>query len=128
MADYNVSLPVRIAEDSTKEDLNLNSARSMNNRLVLETYQKGGLNASISNGFAFVEQKVTIKGLKVLMDVRLSDGTFVRQGSTAYIREEVLHTHAWAQKVFQCDTLPCSFIVADLSNVDFIVPPNGTAA
>jgi len=101
----------------------LESTRSMNNRLIVEAYKKEGLKSTISQGFAYIEQKVSVKGLTVLVDAKLSDGTFVPKGSIAYIREESLHTQAWAQKVLECDTLKTPFIIVDISNVEFISPP-----
>jgi hypothetical protein len=106
----------------------LTATRSMNNRLVVEAYKKGELQSTVSNGFAFISQKVTVKGLKVLMDAKLNDGTFVPKGSTAYIKEESLHTQPWAQKVLESDTLKVPFIIVDLSSVEFIAPPSDEAA
>jgi hypothetical protein len=106
----------------------LSSPRSFNNRLIVEAYQKKGLQSSISNGFAFVEQKVSVKGLQVLMDAKLADGTYIQKGSTAYIKEELLHTAQWAQKILESDTFPAPFIIVDMSNVEYIVPPSGEAA
>lgn len=134
MADYQSDMPVRIAsvDDSATIQIRevefLNSTRSMNNRLVVEAYKKEALQSSVSNGFAFIQQKVSVKGLKVLMDARLADGTFVARGSTAYIREEVLHTQPWAQKILQCDTIDVPFIIADIAQVEFISPPTEPAA
>lgn len=114
---------------SVDDGLNpLSSPRSMNNRLVVEAYKKEGLKATVSNGFAMVAQKVTVKGLSVLMDARLADGTFVPAGSTAYIREEYLHTAPWAQKTLECPMFPSNFMIVDLSNVEFIAPPGAPAA
>jgi len=105
---------------------------SMNNRLIVEAYKKEGLRATEKNGFAFVSQKLALKGLKVLVDTRLDDGTrfglYVRKGSTAYIREESLHTQAWAQKALECETLPCPFLIVDMQFVEFLSPPPDEAA
>lgn len=106
----------------------LTTPRSFNNRLIVEAYRKDGLKSHVSNGFAFIEQKVSLKGLTVLIDAKLSDGTLVPKGSTAYIKEELLHTAAWAQKILQSDTLPTQFIVVDITHVEFIAPPKGDAA
>ena len=106
----------------------LSSTRSFNNRLVVEAYQKEGLKSTVSNGFAFIQQKVSVKGLTVLMDSQLSDGTFIPKGSIAYIKEESLHTAPWAQKILESDTMKTPFIIVDITNVEYIVPPNGEAA
>lgn len=106
----------------------LNSSRSMNNRLIVEAYKKEGLKSSINNGFAMIAQKVSLKGLKVLMDAKLADGTFVPKGSTAYVKEETLHTQQWAQKALEVDTIPVPFLIIDLSYVEFVAPPTEPAA
>lgn len=108
--------------------MTLESARSFNNRLIVEAYKKEGLKSRISNGFASVEQRVAVKGLTVLMDAKLSDGTFVPRGSTAYIKEELLHTAPWAQKILESDTFQIPFIIVDMANVEYISPPNAPAA
>lgn len=104
---------------------------SINNRLILETYKKDGLQATVSKGFASVQQKVSLKGLKVLMDAQIVlHGTmqFIPAGSTAYIKEEKLHSSEWALKPLRCDTLPMEFIVVDATHVDFVAPPPGDVA
>jgi hypothetical protein len=102
-----------------KEDF-FYDARSFNNRLVVESYEKQGLQSTVSNGFAFIQQKVTVKGLKVLLDAKLTDGTLIKKGSTAYIKEEALHTQPWAQKILESDAIPVPFIIVDMSFVEFI--------
>lgn len=101
----------------------LKETRSVNNRLLLETYKKEGLRANIQNGFARLDQKVAVKGLKVLVAAKLNDGTYVPQGSTAYIREELLHTQQWAQKVLESEGVEGPFIIVDFSNVEYLSPP-----
>lgn len=104
------------------------TTRSMNNKLVLAAYKKEALRANVSNGFARPDQKVTVKGLEVLMDAKLSDGTLVPKGSLAYIREESLHTQQWAQKSYESDALPgISFIIVDSTSVEFFAPPQAIA-
>lgn len=103
----------------------INSTISLNNKLILETYKKEGLRANVQNGFAKLDQKLTVKGLKVLMDasLTLNGGTFVPAGSIAYIREESLHTQQWAQKVLESEGVSQPFIIVDASNVEFISQP-----
>lgn len=108
--------------------MTLTTPLSFNGRLIVEAYKKEGLKSHVSNGFAFIEQKVSLKGLSVLIDAKLSDGTLIPKGSTAYIKEELLHTSPWAQKILQSETLPGQFIVVDIANVEFVAPPRGDAA
>jgi len=105
----------------------LETSRSFN-KLIVEAYRKEGLKTHVSNGFASIQQKVIVKGLIVLMDAKLSDGTFVPKGSTAYIKEETLHTAPWAQKILECDFLQGQFIIADMAHVEFLSPPTAPAA
>jgi hypothetical protein len=106
----------------------LQSTRSLNNRLVIEAYKKEGLRANVQHGFARLDQKLAVKGLTILMDAKLNDGTFVPKGSKAYIREETLHTAPWAQKILESDLLGQPFMITDLANVEFIEPPTDPAA
>lgn len=106
----------------------LTSTRSMNNKLIVEAYKKEGLKATEKNGFAMITQKMSLKGLRVLVDAKLSDGTFVPRDSTAYIKEEYLHTAAWAKNPLQCDTLRDQFLIVDVAHVEFIAPPGMPAA
>jgi hypothetical protein len=103
----------------------LNSPRSLNNRLIVQAYKKEALRATERNGFAFVDQKLALKGLTVLVDAKLSDNTFVGKGSTAYVKEEVLHTQQWAQKTMECDAIEGKFLIVDLQYVELITPPTG---
>lgn len=106
---------------------------SVNNRLILEPYVKSGLKSEVRNGIATPGQRDGLKGLKVLMDVRVMDGgepRYIPKGSIAYIREEILHSHPWGSKHLTCDTHPGKYMVVDLSYVEFIetFEPSGDAA
>jgi len=102
---------------------NLRLARSLNNRLLVEVYKKGELRSKISNGFATIDQKSTLKGLRVLVEGKLGDGTIVRKDSIAYIREEALHTQQWAQKHLECELIGQPFLIVDANFIEFIDPP-----
>ena len=95
---------------------------SFNNRLILEKYVKGEIRKKITNGFASIDQKSSVKGLRVLVDAYLGN-TLIPKDSVAYIKEEVLHTAAWAQKLLESDTIDGQFLIADLTHVEFIIPP-----
>jgi len=121
---------MKLVIDGVSQDdglFHLTSTRSMNNKLVLAAYKKEALRANVSNGFARPDQKVTVKGLEVLMDAKLNDGTLVLKGSLAYVKEESLHTQAWAQKNYESDAVGVPFILADATNVEFFTPPKETA-
>lgn len=100
---------------------------SVNNRLIVESYKEDrGLKATVNSGFAMISQKVTVKGMKVLMDADLHvHGQLwgrVRKGDMAYIREEYLHSQPWAKKMFSSDAVEGDFMIVDLAMVEFVVP------
>lgn len=117
---------MKIAIDGVSTDdgmFHLDTPSSMNNRLIVEPYVKEALRAKIQNGFATPDQKTTLKGLKIYLNAKLNDGTFIRAGSVAYIREELLHTAQWAQKKYEsAATGDKQFLIVDLANIEFIVP------
>ena len=97
---------------------------SLNNRLIVEAYKTDkSLRANVSSGFATIAQKSALKGLTVLVGTTLSDGRMVPAGSTAYIREEILHTAPWAKQPMDCETIKGQFFVVELTYVDFISTP-----
>ena len=100
----------------------LNATSSLNNRLIVEKYVKGEIRAKERNGFALIDQKTQVKGLKILADAILNNNVLIRKGSTAYIKEEALHTAAWAQKALESDAISVPFLIVDLSQVEFIKP------
>lgn len=104
--------------------MQINRPTSLNNRLIVEMYKKEALRSKVVNGFASVDQKLTLKGLRVLADAQLDDNTLVKKGSTAYIKEEALHTQAWAQKALESDYFKEPFLIVDKIYVEFIKPPS----
>lgn len=95
---------------------------SLNDTLVLEPYQQGqGLKEEVRSGFAFVKQKNELFGLKVLVEAKLSDGSFVPANSIAYISEELLSTQQWAKNIKTCAGLSeKKFILVELKYVNMI--------
>lgn len=102
---------------------------SYNNRIIVEAYiTDKTLRATTDKGFARIEQKIQLKGLKVLIDAVISIGnqaTRIPAGSVAYIKEELLHTQSWANKKLTCATMPgVEFIIVDTNHVEFISSPD----
>lgn len=108
--------------------MTLTNSSTFNNKLIVEAYKHAELKAEIKNGWAMASQKNNLKGLKVLIRAVLSDGTIVPAGSTAFIKEESLHTQVWAKNKIKSDTLPGEFILVTMNEVEYIDPPNGDAA
>ena len=92
---------------------------SINNRIVVEQYVKEGLKSKVVSGIATPGQRDGLKGLKVLVDFR-SEHVCIPVGSTVYVREEALHTHAWASKPLNCDKIGVPFLMLELSYVEFV--------
>lgn len=95
---------------------------SLNNKLIVEVYKKEALRSKIKDGFAFVDQKLTLKGLKILVNAKLNDGTLIPMGSYAYIKEETLHTQQWAQKSYESSFFDQPVLIVDMIYVEFIEP------
>lgn len=95
---------------------------SLNNRIIVEAYEKVSLRAEVKNGFAHLSQKVTVKGLRVLMDAKLTDGTIIEKDSIVYIPEELLQTQAFASKRLESDAVQGAFIIVDINQISFVVP------
>ncbi len=109
--------------------MTLTNSTSFNNKLVLEAYRHTELKAEAKSGWiAMADQKKNLKGLKVLVQATLPDGTLIPAGSTAFIKEESLHTQPFAKNKLKCETLPGEFILVTMNEVEFISPPEGGAA
>lgn len=101
----------------------LSSARSLNNRFILEAYTGDrSLKAKETSGFAMLSQKVNLVGLKVLVDTKLADGTFIRAGAKAYLKEELVFTQPWGKNNMECPDIQGKFIIVDATFVEFVVP------
>lgn len=106
----------------------LTQPNSFNNKLILEAYKHTELKADVKQGWAQLSQKNSLRGLTVLISAILSDGTHIPAGSKAWIKEELLHTQPWSKNKLKSDTLPGEFIIVTMSEVEYITPPEGTAA
>ena len=95
---------------------------SYNDQIITEVYKQGqGLKTEIRGGFAFVSQKTQLAGLRVLVDAKLNDGSFICKGSTIFVAEDELSTMAWAKTPKTAETLDTKeFIVVPLRNVVFV--------
>jgi hypothetical protein len=101
-------------------------ANSLNNRFILEPYSGDRtLKSKNEVGFALVQQKTSIVGLRLLMDAVVFSGTQCgvpySKGSLAYIKEELLFTQPWASKVYESDAIEGKFIIVDAAHIEFVV-------
>jgi hypothetical protein len=109
------------------------SILSLNNRFIVEAYfTDRSLKAKETNGFAMIQQKVSLKGLRLLVPARLDkplsstanggplSETIIPAGSIVYIREELLHTQPWAQKIFESEAVEGKFMIVDMTNIEFV--------
>jgi len=92
---------------------------SVNNRLIVEPYIKGGLESKVQNGIATPGQKDGVKGLKLLVDFHWPNGHVQKAGSIVYIREEVLY-QPWASKLLTSPAIEGKFMIVELTYVEFI--------
>ena len=104
------------------------SKASSFNKLIVESYIHKGLESELRGGIARPTQKNTLKGLKLLVQANLNDGTVAPSGSTVFIKEELLHTSPSMKNKLRCDTLPGEFIIVNLQDVEYIEPPQGESA
>jgi hypothetical protein len=98
------------------------------NKLILQAYVHTEIRPDGNKGWIQAGQKNSLKGLKVLMNAKFSDGTIVLKDSTAYIKEDSLHTSVWAKDKRKCDTLSGEFILVTMNEVEYISPPEGGVA
>lgn len=99
---------------------------AINGRVITETYKEDrGLKATVSNGFAMVQQKVQVVGLTVLADAIVPDGTkngqYIRKGDVAYIKEAALQSAPWAKASFTADVIDGAFMIVDAGHIEFVV-------
>lgn len=100
------------------------------NKYITEIYQEERSIKSVNmGGFAMVSQKITVKGLKTLVDAQISDVSGPRRipkGSVVYIKEEYLMAHPWAKSTFSCDAFEGNFLIVPQEYVELIVSPETT--
>lgn len=98
---------------------------SPNGRYIVEPYTEDrALKATVTNGFAMVSQKVTIKGMKLLADVMspVTGHYIAYKGDTVYIRESLLQNQPWAKSSFTSDGIEGEFMIVDAQFIEFVVP------
>lgn len=96
--------------------------RSLNGRFIVESYKEDrGLKATVTNGFAMVQQKVSLKGLKLLADAQNTSGQYIaRKGDMVYIRESLLQAQPWAKATFTSDAIDGEFMIVDQTYIEFV--------
>jgi hypothetical protein len=94
---------------------------SLNNKLFLQPYEhEQGLKTEIRGGLAFAKQRVAVKGLRVLIDARVSVGNdhmYIPAGSIAYVPENLLVSQPWAKDIRTSDLCEEKFFICETSNV-----------
>lgn len=126
LVDSNNTDRIMHTVENTKPELK--KPTSFNGKLVLEAYNQTELRAEVKSGWATLNQRNSLKGLTVLIQANLPDGSIVPVGSTAYIKEESLHTQPFAKARLKSDTLKQEFILVGIDQVEYIVPPTGDVA
>jgi hypothetical protein len=92
---------------------------SVNDFVITEPYTgEKKLEANVKSGFAYVSQKNSLVGLKVLFDAKLKDGSTIKQGQKIFIKEEILYKQKWATDTFTIkDSKISNFVVVELKDV-----------
>ena len=94
------------------------------NRFILEPYQSDrAIKATTGSGFAMIQQKVAVKGFRVLVEFdSIVNGRHVHvpKGSVAYIKEEILFNAEWAKKHMECEELESKFMIVDPQFIEMI--------
>lgn len=86
---------------------------SLNGLFILKPYQQGqGIRTEMRGGLALPGQKLNLVALPLLANVKL-DGKEIKQGSVAYIPEDLLMTSEWAKKIRKADGIEGEFIVVE---------------
>ena len=100
---------------------------TINNKFIVEAYNTDRALKSVErNGFAMVAQKVTVVGLKLLMDAHIQEtkelSRTVPKGSLVYIKEEFLHTNPGIKRIYESDAVEGKFNIIEMTYVEFVVP------
>lgn len=101
----------------------LTEPNSFNGKIILEAYEQTEIKTEKHLGWITPGQKSNLKGLRVLVQATLQDGTVIPTGSTAYIKEETLHNQPWAKNRLKSDTLKGEFILATMNDIEYIFSP-----
>ena len=86
---------------------------SLNGLFILKPYQQGqGIRTEMRGGLALPGQKLNLVALPILVNAKL-DSKEVKQGSLAYIPEDILMTSEWAKKLRKAEGIEGEFIVVE---------------
>lgn len=93
---------------------------SVNNRFILESYKSDRtVRPEIRGGLVSIAQKLSLVGLKLLTDAITKEHGLIPKGSTAYIKENRLHSLPWGKEVFSGSGISEPFIIVDLADIEF---------
>lgn len=94
---------------------------TVNNKIFCEPYTGGkGLKSEVKSGFATVQQKNNLVGLKVLANAVVKHGDRLMEipkGSVLYFNEETLYVQQQYHAPLKNDVLGEPCVIADFSHV-----------
>lgn len=94
---------------------------TVNNKILCEAYGGGkGLKAEVKSGFATVQQKNSLVGLKTLALALVRNGDEILEipaGSTLYFSEEIIYLHQQYHTALKNDLFEKPAVLADFSHV-----------
>lgn len=98
---------------------------SINKFIVDPVEGDGALRSDSSEGFAFIEQRTTLRGLITKIDAHINSGQshyLVPAGSTIYIKEERMFHPSWPKTIYKTEGSDAGMMIIDSSFVEFIKP------
>jgi hypothetical protein len=94
---------------------------TVNNKIFCEPYTGGkGLKSEVKSGFATVQQKNNLVGLKVLATATVRNGDKlleIPQGAVVFFNEETLYLHQQYHTPIKNDILKEPCVIADFAHV-----------
>jgi hypothetical protein len=92
-------------------------------KIMVEPYVSSQkIRPTIHKGFASVDQRGKVVGLKILVKAQIIRGSkleIIEPGTMAYISEELLHTQL-CKHIYECEVIKGQFMLVDLHNIAFI--------
>jgi hypothetical protein len=94
---------------------------SVNNKIFCEAYSGGkSLKSEVKSGFATIQQKNNLVGLRVLADATVAFGTKtldIPKGSVVFFNEETLYIHQQYHAPIKNNVFDEPCVVADFNHV-----------
>jgi hypothetical protein len=95
---------------------------TLNGLFILEPYQQGqGIRTEVRAGLALPGQKLNLVPLKLKANTKI-DGQLFKEGSIAYVAEDILMTSQWAKLTRKATGIDGEFIIVESRYVSAVKP------